>query len=195
MTTPQNQNDVIDVEVKDNNETQDNGQNKDGDWTSRAPWTAAVTKQIDAARGLIQDQLKTGSGHIGDLEKKAKDLVVTLQTRVDKVGDRVREEGKDAVGKIEGFRERFGKWPVKMDMESWINLPAEAREEVLSALGIASDRQVADLKIAIEAMNAGLKAALEAQTKTLTKKLATQPKAAPRKPRARKTAKTATAKA
>jgi len=124
MTTPENTNEVIDVEAKDNGQTEENKE----DWASRAPWTAAVAKQIDAARGLIQDQLKSGTGHLGDLEQKAKDLVETVSTSVDKVGDRVREEGKGAAGRFEAFRERFGKWPVKIDLESWINLPAEARE-------------------------------------------------------------------
>ena len=184
MTTPQNEADVIDVGAKDNAPAEE----KKEDWTSRAPWTAAVAKQLDSARALIQEQLKTGPVQFGEVEKKAKDLVEALQSGVDKVGDRVREEGKGAVGRFEAFRERFGKWPVNIDLESWINLPVEAREEVLSALGIASDRQVGELKVAIDTLGADLKAAIEAQTDAIQAQLNKKARAAARKPKAAKRA-------
>ena len=107
---------------------------------------------------------------------------------MDKVGDRVREEGKGAVGRIEAFRERFGKWPLNIDLESWIALPVEAREEVLSALGIASDRQVSELKTSIETLSADLKAAIDAQTAVIKAELKKKAPAAARKPKASKKA-------
>ena len=189
--------DVIEATVVANDQTETT---ETGDWAERAPFTAAFLRQFDNARTKINEQLEAGQKNIDDLQKKAIDLVSQVQERAgkvsEKVGEKVRTEGKEATTKLEGLRKGLGdRLPLKVDLESWLNLPLEARQDVLSALGLASDKQVKELQetvnklceetvVLVEAQTAVLKGIIETNAKSAkapARSTTARKKAAPRK--------------
>lgn len=166
------------------------------EWSERAPLTAAFLRQFDAARNKLTAQLEAGQKNIDDLQKRALDVVEQVQTRAGKVGEKVREEGKEATTKLDGLRKNLGgKLPLKIDLESWLNLPLEAREEVLAVLGIASDKRVAALQASIDTLRDESIVLVEAQTAVLKEIIEQTAKAASRDAAARKPAAAKTAAA
>ena len=159
-------NDVIDVQATEEQTSEQQGDT--GDWAERAPLTSAFLRKFDAARNALTEQLEAGQKNIDELQKKAIDLVGQVQQRAGKVGEKVTEQGKEASTRLEALRKNLGgKFPLRIDLESWLNLPLEAREEVLNALGIASDRQVRQLHDTIEKMREETIVLVEAQTAVL----------------------------
>ncbi|GEM_PF-3316616 len=210
--TDANSNDVVDAEVIETKSENpgDNGA-EDEDWAERAPFTAAFLRQFETARDKLKDQLETSQKNLDDLQKRARDLVDNVQDRVEKVGDRVREEGKEAGEKLDGMRRDIGenlgeklsipeklnlgeklkigdKWPLRIDLESWLKLPVEAREEVLAALGIASEAQVSKLQRSVDMLREETTVLVEAQTSVLREIIVENAKAPARKATTRKAA-------
>jgi len=177
--------DVIDAEVVEtaapaDDENAETEGRTDPNWAERAPLTAAFIRQFDAARNSLTERLSESKGSLDELQKKAKDLVEQVQSRVDKV----REEGKEATEKLDEMRSNLGgKLPLKIDLESWLKLPEQARQEVLLALGIASDKKIEALNANIEKLREEMTVLTEAQTAVLKEVI----NAAAKKPAARKT--------
>lgn len=179
--------DVVDVEAVET--TAGNDAQEQGDWAERAPLTTAFLRKFDAARNAITDQLEAGQKNIDDLQKKAVDLVSQVQQRAGKVGEKVTEQGKEATTKLDELRKGLGdKFPLRIDLESWLNLPVEARQEVLTVLGIASDKQVKELQLSVDKLREETIVLVEAQTAVLKEIIENNAKAAPKKAPARKPA-------
>lgn len=149
-------------------EAHDGGAEKDGDWADRAPFTAAFLRQFDAARTKLTSRIDQGQKGIDELQKKARDLVGQVQAKVDQVGDKVTEEAKGATDKLDDLRTSLGsKWPLRIDLDSWLKMPEQAREEVLHALGIASDKKISRVNANIDKLREELTVLTEAQTSVL----------------------------
>lgn len=188
--------DVIDATVTEERSSVSSEAPNEGNWAERAPLTTAFLRKFDAARSALNGQLEAGQKNIDELQRKAADLVSQVQERAGKVAEKVSEEGKEAGGKLEGLRKELGnKLPLRIDLESWLNLPLEARQDVLKVLGIASDKQVSELQASVDKLREETIVLVEAQTAVLKEiiehqhKPATVPAPTPRKTTARKTTK------
>ena len=158
----------------------------------------AVVQRVEAARAHVREQFHTrvaeAQERMGGIEKKAQDMVHTAQSTMQQTvavaRDKVLEERGEAVQKLEALVGNIGaRVGLKADVESWLRLPADVREDLLVALGVASQKQVASLHEDVAALRAEITAQFVAQTEVLARIVAehapAQAEAAPVAPKGR----------
>lgn len=129
-----------------------------------------VMHKVEAARERVREQFnqRVTQAHerLGNLEKVAQHLRDEAKQRAGKLRE-------DALHKVEHTVEqvthdvgsRLG------PIEQLLKLPADVREDLLTGIGIASAKQVAQLHEEVAALSAGLSAQLAAQTEALSEML------------------------
>lgn len=137
---------------------------------------SSTADKVEAARATVREQFQTrmgmATGRFVDLEKKVEEMVSTVQSTVQgaahAAADKVREEGNEAVHKMEQvaaeISAKVGERPI---IDHWLKLPDEVREDLLTASGVASQKQVAALQEEIAGLRAELLAQFEAQAEML----------------------------
>lgn len=136
----------------------------------------SVAEKVDAARQKVREQFQSRvaaaqgrwSEQLSELEKKAQSVVQQVQA----TAHEVVEKKNDAVHKVEQVaHDVTAKIPsgngMMAQVEHLLKMPTEAREDLLTNLGVASQKQVAQLHEEIAALAAEIKAHFHAQTEVL----------------------------
>ena len=164
---------VVQAEVMDDSQdTQSETKPGKGNQVLRSLLGKATADKVEAARAKVREQFQTqlaeAQQRLQGLEKRAHDLVASVQSSASAAVDKVREEKDDVVHRIEEAAHDLGaKVPDKLGVEQWLKMPAEAREDLLTALGVASQKQMVTLHEELAALRAELAGQLEAQTEIL----------------------------
>ena len=157
----------------------------------------SVLTAVAEARASVRDQFqlrrKEAQERLQVIEKKAQELVDSVQTSVQTtaqgVAQRAREEKQEAVQKVEqvahGVAGKFE--PGLQAIESWLRLPADVREDALTSLGVASSKQIEHLHEELAALAVEMRGHFAAQTELLLQLAPPAPEGEPRKTRAKKT--------
>jgi uncharacterized protein involved in exopolysaccharide biosynthesis len=136
----------------------------------------SMADKVDAAREKVREQFQARvsqaqarwNEQLGELEKKAQSVVHQVQA----TAHDVVEKKNDAVQKVEKVAHdvttKIPSGGELMDqVEHLLKMPVEAREDMLTNLGVASQKQVAQLHEEIAALSAEIKAHFHAQTEVL----------------------------
>lgn len=169
------QNDTVDVKnVQHEDATRQNA----GSRLARQMLGDAVIQRVEAARAHVREQFHArvaeANDRLGGIEKKAQDMVHTAQSTVQQTvavaREKVLEERGEAVQKLEALVGQIGaRVGLKADVQAWLKLPADVREDLLIALGVASQKQVATLHEEVAALRAEITAQFVAQTEVLAR--------------------------
>lgn len=153
--------------------------------------TARLVEKVEAAREKVREQFQARvaqaqqrwNERIADLEKRAQSVVQQVQT----TAQGVVERKNDAVHKVEGVVDGAVKTveqvahdvgakmgpgsPVVAQFEHLLKMPADVREDLLTNLGIASQKQIAQLHEEVAGLSAEITAQFVAQTEILSQLL------------------------
>ena len=137
-----------------------------------------VVQRVEAARVAVREQFhaRVAEAHerLGGMERKAQDIVHTAQSTVHETvavaRGKVQEERVEALSKLETLvGNASALMGLKAELESWLKLPAEVREDLLIGLGVASQKQVASVHEDVAALRAEITAQFVAQTEVLSR--------------------------
>jgi Ser-tRNA(Ala) deacylase AlaX len=165
--------DIVDVDAV-RHESQTPRHDNPAQRFARSLLGTAVLERAEAARVAVREQFQTrvteAHTRLNVLEKRAQDMVSQVQTSVQATAnaarDRVMEEKTEAVQKVEQLVAAVAKVD-RSSLEAWLKQPAEVREDVLTAVGLASQKQVQTLHEEIAALRAEIAGQFEAQTEAL----------------------------
>jgi chaperonin cofactor prefoldin len=167
---------MVDVDaVRHDNSTYPKSQDAASRLVEKVLGTSMADK-VDAARQKVREQFQARvsqaqtrwTEQLGELEKKAQSVVQQVQA----TAHEVVEKKNDAVQKVEQVaHDVTTKIPsggaLMGQVEHLMKLPVEAREDMLTNLGVASQKQVAQLHEEIAALAAEIKAHFHVQTEVL----------------------------
>lgn len=144
----------------------------------------SMVDKVEAARARVREEFQSRVAQAqqrwNELEKRAHTLVEQVQTSAQTAVERVREEKNEVAQKVE---QQVQKVEQKVEqvahdvsqrlgpVEHLLKLPAEAREDLLTNLGIASQKQVAQVHEEVAALSAEISAQFAAQTEALSQLL------------------------
>lgn len=144
----------------------------------------SMVDKVEAARAKVQEQFQARVAQAqqrwNDLEKRAQTLVEQVQTSAQTAVDFVRDEKNEVAQKVE---QQVQKVEQKVEqvahdvsqrlgpVEHLLKMPAETREDLLTNLGIASQKQVAQVHEEVAALSAEISAQFAAQTEALAQLL------------------------
>lgn len=186
MATQQSQPDIVDVEAV----KKAAGPSEAAQRLARKLLGESAAQKIEAARQRVrdefQDRVAQAQERLQTWERKAADLATTVQATAHAAADKVREEKSEAAQRIETLVGGIaGMVAEKGSFDAWLKLPEEAREDVLTAAGVATQKQVAALQEEVAALRAEITAQFVAQTEVLTSLLGQGDEPAPKAPRAK----------
>lgn len=142
---------------------------------------SSTADKVEAARAKVREQfetrLGTATGRFVDLEKKVEEMMSTVQSTMQgaahAAADKVREEGSEAVHKMEQVAaELSAKVADRPFLDHWLKLPEEVRDDMLTASGVASQKQVAALHEEVAGLREEIHAQFEAHADMLATMLA-----------------------
>lgn len=137
----------------------------------------AAVQRIDAARSQARTQFETqvqdARGRVDGLEKKAQDFVSSVQSTVQSTVHGAASAAKETVAKEKQDVEKrweavvgqlIGRIGDRRGVAGWLDLPDDVRRDLLTAVGVASQEQVAKLQEEIVALRAEMNAHFVALT-------------------------------